>query len=147
VIDWYNPKSRVSEYFTVKECLWLPHWGRMAMDIDGLEDEVKGNLIRLCQKMDHVRDFFSSPIIVHCMYRPPVYSELVGGTKTDVHTKGMAADIHILGFEGPSGCEQVKQLLIPSLEALEMRLENNPGSSYLHLDIHPPGITGRYFLP
>lgn len=143
MINWEDPNCRVSDWFTVKECLWLPTWGRLANENDGLNDSVKNSLYALCSKLDHIREFFLCPMIVDCMYRPPSYSKLVGGFETDVHTMGEAADFKVGGIY----TEDAKKLLEPSLEALGVRMEDNPGSDYIHIDIHSPGLTGRYFKP
>lgn len=144
-VDWTKPGSPVSSWFSVNECLYLPSWPfqRMATEADGLNDQIKNSLYALCQKMDHIRDFFACPIIVDCCYRPPAYSKLVGGSETDVHTKGEAMDFIIENIDAT----KVKELILPSLDSLGVRMENNPGSDYVHIDIHPPGITGRFFTP
>ena len=143
MVDWSNPQSQVSQFFKVRECLWLPTWSRMATDADGLTDEIRSSLFALCQTMDHIREFFEEPINVHCTYRPPPYSVLVGGSATDVHTKGMAMDFDVQNVS----CDDARSLLFPSLDALQIRMEKNPGKDWLHVDIHPVGPSGRYFNP
>lgn len=143
MVDWNNPASPVSTWFTVRECLFLPHWGRLATEADGVDDAVKNSLFALCQKMDHLREFFKVPIIVHCMYRPPEYSKLVGGTETDVHTKGEAIDFNVDGIL----CDDARTLIEPSLEAMVIRMEKNEGAAWIHIDIHGVGPSGRYFNP
>jgi hypothetical protein len=146
VIDWENPGAQVSEHFTVHDCLWLPTWNRMATEEDGLTEDIQAALYALCFKMEEVRDFMKAPIIVHCMYRPPEYSALVGGSLDDVHTMGLAIDFHVDGLgDGPS-CDKVRELLEPSLEDLNIRMERNPGGNWIHIDIHPV-IHERYFNP
>jgi uncharacterized protein YcbK (DUF882 family) len=70
------------------------------------------------------------------------YSPIVGGTSTDVHTKGMAADFHVNGMT----VEAVKEVLAPLLEGLEIRMEQGT-PTWIHVDIYPPGPSGRYFKP
>lgn len=145
MIDWSNPNTRVSEYFTVRECLWLPSWHRLANEFE-LIDEMKLNLIELCKGLDKVRDFFKAPIITHCMLRPFPYNILVGGAPNSAHLMGQACDFHIQGLEGPVHCDNVRSVLVPSLESLHMRMEDRPGSDWIHVDIAP--VThSRYFKP
>lgn len=141
--DWTNLLDQVSTYFKVREALFLPSWGRMATASDGLNDEIEANLQALCTKLDVIRDFLACPMNVHCMYRPGPYSVQVGGTATDVHTKGMAVDFDC---NSDMTCDQVKELLLPMLEQWGVRMENNgAGAGWVHIDIHPVG-NARYFL-
>lgn len=142
-INWSDPESQISEHFTVHEALFLPTWGRLATEADGLTDEIKNNLVNLCFIMEKVRILIGFPINVHCMYRPSTYSKLVGGSLTDVHTQGMAIDYDC----NPNlSCDQVKAILIPQLKALNIRMENNgSGALWIHNDIHSVG-NARYFL-
>ena len=143
-LDWNDPNCKVSKYFTVKECLWLPSWNRMANDSDGLTPQIKANLIALCGKLDIVRDYLNCPINVHCMYRSPKYSELVGGFSTDVHTGngGVAVDFDC----NPNlSCDEIKNLLLPCIENWSLRMEDNgAGASWIHLDNHAV-IHNRFF--
>lgn len=141
--DWSDPSNQVSTYFKVKEALFLPSWGRMAQDSDGLNDDIRANLEALCAKLDVIRAFLACPMNVHCMYRPPSYSAQVGGSSTDVHTKGMAIDFDC---NADMTCDQVKEHLLPMLEQWGVRMENNgAGAGWVHIDIHPVG-NARYFL-
>lgn len=143
MIDWSNPLSQISNWFSVKECLWLPKWRRFATESDGLNDEIKENLILLCSKMDHIRDFFNAPIMVHSCYRPEEYNKLVNGTKNSSHIYGQAMDFSIDGVD----CNTARSLLLVSLEALEMRMEDKTDSEWVHMDVRKPGPEGLYFKP
>lgn len=131
---------RLSKFFTLTECLFLPSWGRVANEADGLTDEILANLKILCRKMDKVRLLVEVPIVVHCAYRPPEYNKQVGGAPNSWHMKGMAMDFHASYWD----CDYVRSKLRPHLEELEMRMENLPGSSWIHMDI---GTGTRYFKP
>lgn len=144
MVDWTDPKSMVSKYFSVHEALYLPTWARLATESDGLTDEIKANLIVLCQKMDVVRDYFGSPINVHVTFRPPAYNKLIGGAPNSAHTAGSASDFDISGVI----CDDARAKIIADgkLDEWNMRMEKNPGGSWLHLDMYPPK-PNRYFLP
>lgn len=141
-IDWTDPKAKVSEHFSVHEAIYLPTWDRMATESDGLTQPVKDNLVNLCAVMEKVRELLGCPITVHCMYRPPEYSKLVGGHENDVHTMGMAVDFDC----NPSmSTDDIKAKLLPELERMGLRMENNGSNSgWIHIDTHAV-IHNRYF--
>lgn len=143
VVDWSNPNCKLSQFFSVREALWLSTWGRLATIDDGLTDVIKGNLVKLSTKLDQLRVFFNTPMIVTSMYRPPEYSRLVGGTMTDVHTRGLACDF-TMDFD--ESLNQVKEALIPRLDAFGIRLERGT-TNWIHIDTGPVGPSGRYFNP
>lgn len=142
-IDWTDGSVKVSSHFSVKECLWLPSWGRMANESDGLNDEIKNNLIELCSKMDEVRNFLDAPIKVHCTFRPVAYNKQIGGALHSQHSVGCAMDFDVGG-----DCDDIRAILEPMLEQWGMRMEKNIGGNWIHLDIGniPPG-GHRYFIP
>lgn len=145
-IDWTNPDQKVSKYFTVREMIYLPTWKRMANESDGLNDQIKANLIGLAQKMDTVREYFNKPINVHVTYRPLEYNKAIGGALHSAHSDGQAMDFDIMGMT----CDDVRFQLVNEklLDKWEMRCEKAPGSNWVHLDyreLKPGG--NRYFIP
>jgi uncharacterized protein YcbK (DUF882 family) len=134
----------ISKHFSYKEALWLPSWNRAAIESDGLSQEILDNLIILFNKMDSIRDTMGMPIIVHCAYRPPAYNTLVHGAPNSAHLHGMACDFHVSG----STCDAVRQKILNEnlLETLEMRMEDAPGTNWVHLD-WAPVISNRFFKP
>jgi hypothetical protein len=150
MIDWTNLTDKVSNHFTVKECLWLPQWGRMANDTDGLTDDIKNNLINLCDAMDTVRDYFGAPINVHCMLRPTAYNVLVKGAKSSAHLIGQACDFDVAGMS----CKDAQDKIIADgkLAIWLMRMEDNTKGgtvlpTWLHLDLRVPPTGNRFFIP
>lgn len=140
-MDWTDPTAMVSQYFSVKEALWLHQWNRLATEADGLTEAVKQNLFNLCSKLDAIRDYLTYPINVNSMFRPLMYNKALGIAPTaDVHSMGMACDFVCPGLT----CEQIKQHLLPVLETYGIRMENNLGGNWVHVDIHPV-IHARYF--
>jgi len=134
----------ISKYFTWKEALWLPQWKREANASDGLNDEIRSNLEHLFNLMDLVREHFNAPIVVHVAHRPAEYNKLVKGAKNSAHLYGMAVDFHVKGLT----CEAVRKTLIPKLEELGMRMEDLPGSNWVHLDTRAPATKRpRFFKP
>ncbi len=151
MIDWTNPVDKVSNHFSVKECLWLPQWGRMANESDGLTDDVKTNLILLCDALDTVRDYFGVPMNVHCMFRPTLYNALVKGAKSSAHLIGSACDFDVSG----KTCKEAQDKILSNkkLEIWMMRMEDNTKGgtvlpTWIHLDLRVP-LPGhpRFFIP
>lgn len=146
-INWLNPECQASRYFTVKDCIYLPQWGRLAGLDDGLTKETKYQIKRFLDRvMDPVRIFLDRPIRVHCLYRPPTYNELVGGSLSSSHQilgPWAACDFDVEELT----CGEVGALLLPRLESFGARMENHGNDpSWIHLDSHPV-ITSRYFKP
>lgn len=145
-INWSDSTAKVSEYFTVKECLWLPQWSRMASEADGLDSTIKSNIARTCSRMDVVREALQAPITVHCFYRPEAYNKLVGGASNSSHLHGLACDFHVAKMS----CDAARALILKLnlLEHFEMRMEDLEGANWIHLDIRPVAPGGhRYFKP
>jgi uncharacterized protein YcbK (DUF882 family) len=144
MIDWTDGTQQVSNHFTVKECLYLPTWKRLANESDGLTEDIQNNLVTLCGILDQIRDFMGQPINVHCMYRPPAYNDQIGAPTNDVHSMGQAVDFDM---EPNITCDQVKDHLKPVLQKYRIRMENNGnGANWVHIDIHPVGFA-RFFNP
>lgn len=141
-IDWTDPTSQVSPHFTVRECLYLPTWGRLANEADGLNTDIQAQLVALCAKMEQVRDFLGAPINVHCMYRPPAYNLVIGAPENDVHSQGQAIDFDC---NPQITCDQVRATLCTVLDQFEIRMERGT-TNWIHLDIHVVGHQ-RYFYP
>lgn len=144
-IDWLDPEEQVSKHFTVKEALWLPKWNRMATEEDGLNDEIKNNIIELFNKLDIVREYFNKPINVHCTYRPEAYNKLIGGALMSAHKVGKACDFDI----SDTKCDDARKQIMMNhlLETWNLRMEWNDGSNWIHLDsVWTPGKI-RYFKP
>ena len=147
-IDWLDPKSKVSTNFTVKECLWLPQWNRLANEADGLNEAVKAELIATAAKMDELRDLLTIPIIIHCWFRPTEYNKLVGGAAKSAHLEGKAVDFHFKNWN----CDEARKYFAGPdcrvLKHLEMRMEDLPGANWIHLDTRAvPEGGNRIFKP
>ena len=142
-ISWNDPTCEVTPFFTVNDCLMLHRWSRLATKADGADF---GKLTTLCQKLEEVRAILGCPMNVHCMFR---------STKYNLEQKIMVAkdglDVHALSEACDFDCnenlttDEVKAALMPHLESLGIRMENNgPNSSWIHLDLHEV-IHSRFF--
>ena len=139
-IDWTDANAQVSEHFTVHDMIYLKNWGRLATIADGM---VPAMIYALANKMEEVRAILNHPMYVLSCYRSPEYNHSQGIIPMDAHAQNCAMDFHCL----PMACDDVKDILLPHLEALGLRMENNGrGAGWVHLDTRPVG-NARYFLP
>lgn len=142
-IDWTDLNYLITEHFSVKDALWLDHWTRLANESDGLTEGFYSELLETCLMAEDLRAILGVPLEVTSMFRPPGYSVLVGGSSTDPHTLGIAIDFKPIGLS----TDQAKIILLPILEKLGIRMENNgQRSSWVHCD-RAPVVHNRYFLP
>lgn len=157
----FDPKAKISKYFTYKEALWLPSENRMATEADGVTPEVVENLKNLFSKMDLVRELLGKPVMTHITFRTlayhlGIYERINAKRKAQglpevkvpmgsAHLKGKACDFHVVGMT----CDEVVEKLKDKLEEFGMRMEDNGlGADWVHLDISPVGASGkRFFKP
>lgn len=131
--------------FKWSELLFLPKWDIFCYP----SIEQAENLMHICQKLQIIRDMLSKPISITSALRPSNYNAWsdpygVGGAKKSAHTLGKAIDFIVIGMSS----NDARAWLIPDLEKLEIRVENLPNSSWVHIDASDVGPSGnRYFLP
>lgn len=150
MINWQDPKSKITTNFTVKDGIYLPTWSRLANESDGLNDTIKENLINVCAKMEAIRILLGNrPIHVHCMYRPEMYNKIIGGSTKSQHMIGNACDFSLVGGSTNKDCDMVRETLKPELENLNIRMEDVSDKSnraWVHIDLKVPS-PNRYFKP
>ena len=59
--------------------------------------ELMPNILKVCERLEQVREHFGKPVTVLSCYRSPAVNTAVGGSKTSAHRFGLAADIEIEG--------------------------------------------------
>lgn len=141
MIDWTNPDCQVTDHFTVRDCLWLHSWGRLATEEDGADFAA---LEALCQVLERVRNVIDCAMNVHCIFRSTQYNieqHILLPTGKDVHAMNQACD-----FDCGSdlSIQEVKDKLEPELAALGIRMEFGT-TTWVHVDTHQVGPSGRYF--
>ena len=135
-IDWTNPLIKIFQYFTVEEALYLPSWKVMHIP-SKVEQE---NILKLAEKLDLVREFIKSPISVRCWIRPVLnnpasqyhgqdYNKFIKGAPGSSHKTGLAVDWHSPG----TNCDDMRKFLIGKLAEWDLRMEDLPKSSWIHL--------------
>lgn len=142
-IIWTDPACKVTEHFTVMDCLWLGKWGRLANGGDGLTFEIKSSIIETCNLGEMIRELLGVPMIVTSLYRPKAYAPLVGSGSRSPHCAGLAMDFTT---EPKMTIEKAKSLIRPELDRLDCRMEFGT-STWIHIDRRNPGPSGRYFMP
>lgn len=150
-IDWSDPKAKISQFFTVKEALWLPSWEVLHVPSETEKEEI----LKTAQKMDLIREYLERPIIIHCWIRPKNanvpkskwharnYNAFVGGAPGSAHIEGKAVDFHAAKMT----CGEVRQLLQSKLSEFDIRMEDIEGN-WVHIDTRQPlRRKSRFFKP
>lgn len=175
VIDWNNPEYKISKHFTVKESIYLNSWHVFHHPTNDQKKAILEIAVSIDKVCDILSEKLGKPvgISVHAWMRPSValcpntpwdgqdynkwiYWNQVWVGLTDAekaakhvplspHRTGHAVDFHVLGFEGPEGCAKIRQMILPHLEELGLRMEDISGG-WVHLD-NLPVVHQRFFKP
>lgn len=143
MIDWTSGNSAVTDHFSVNDCLMLHEWNRLATETDGANFD---KLTALCQVLEQVRSVLGCPMNVHCMFRSTAYNlaqNILPPTGLDVHAMNLACDFDC---GDALTIQEVKDTLEPQLDSLGIRMERGT-TTWVHLDLHGVGPSGRYFTP
>ncbi len=174
-IDWNNPKARLSENFSVKEALYLPSWQAQHVPSEDEKKAIKGIADKVTKAVQLLEKKLGKQlqVSVHAWMRPgaanipgsqwdgkdynryiyetQVWKDLTPEEKAlkkvpnSPHKTGHAIDFHIVGYEGRAKCAEIRQLLLPHLEELGLRMEDLDGG-WIHLD-DLPVVNQRFFKP
>lgn len=125
--------------FSWAQALWLPKWEIHALPTY----EQKVNIVKVAQKLDRIQSLFKKNVFVTSWLRPEKYNALIGGAENSSHIKGMAVDFYLENMS----CDELRVRLEPKLEELQLRMENKPKSSWVHIDVRDVGPGGRFFIP
>lgn len=156
VLDWNNPSSKISKYFTVKDAIYLRNWNRLGNESDGLNDTVKKNLIEIFKKMDVIREFLNIPVYIKSAWRPSAYNVSIGGATFSAHMANVEyaavdfwCDINGDGAKNGKDCDDIKAKIRPKLVEWGIRMEiNGDGATWVHIDNKPvPSNGNREFKP
>lgn len=133
-----DDKIPFSHNFTWREMLWCPQWGIYIFPSD---DQIKA-VCNFMPKAQKVREILGVPMRITSGLRPFKYNDLIGGAPNSMHTKGRAIDFMSPRMEVP----EIKRILLPKLEELGLRMEDD-GRNRVHIDDKEPGFSGRFFRP
>lgn len=174
-IDWSNPKAKIAPNFTVEEALLLPSWGVMHVPSEEEKKAIVGIATKVSEAAKVLEKIIGRKVAirVHAFMRPgkanipgskwdgmdynryiyetQVWKNLTPEEKAkkrvpnSPHRTGHAIDFSIIGFEGKEKCLQIRNMLLPHLESLGLRMEKIDGG-WVHLD-DLPVVNARYFNP
>lgn len=128
-------------YFRWGESLLLREWN---IYVHPTIDQAQ-SIIKVAKTMCDIRGRLGSkPLLVTSWLRTPQYNAQIGGAPGSKHLLGLACD-----FKHPSmTCDEVRAELLPELDRMGIRMENNPGSGWVHIDLASLVLAGeRYFKP
>jgi len=128
-----------TEYFKWKEVLWCNTWGVHVFPTP----KQYSNLCYTVGKLHVIRGYLDRPMRITSALRPKLYNKLIGGAANSMHMHGRAIDFVVKGMTA----DEVRENLYHLLEALEIRMENLPGSNWTHIDVRKPHNGNRYFKP
>lgn len=120
------------------EAVYLPDWRIHAFPTR----DVRVNIHIFAPKVQLVREFLGVPMTIINWWRPPEYNTHIGGATLSQHMYGKAIDFKCKDMSA----DEVRSTLEPRLEQFGLRMENLPGSDWVHID---DGIVNyqRYFKP
>lgn len=122
------------------EVLWLPQYRMYAHPTN---EQHIANLIDVCKRFEKIRHMLGGHSInISSGYRPGTYNKKIGGAEKSAHREGMALDLVHSKFTA----DECRDKLLPHLEVLKIRMEDLPGSSWIHIDTKTP-YGARYFKP
>lgn len=138
--DFLNETIPGCRNFKWGEALYLPTWNVHVLPNKAVLEIIKN----FAPKVQCVRNLLGLPMLVTSWYRPDRYNRIIGGADQSWHVTGGALD-----FRCPSvSADELRVKLKPYLEEYELRMENLPGSNWVHIDDKDPGDTGnRFFRP
>lgn len=174
-IDWSNPAAKITPRFSVKEALLLPSWGVMHQPTEDEKTAIYNIAVGVGKAADFLEEKLGRKVVinVHAWMRPEkancpgsewngkdynryiyetqVWKDLTSAQKAEKkvpqspHRTGHAIDFHIEGFAGKEGCAKIREMLVPQLESLNLRMEDISGG-WVHLD-DMPVKNKRFFKP
>lgn len=174
-VDWSKPTSKLSENFSVKEAIYLPSWFASHVPSEEEKIAILGIAEKVTKAITLLESKIGKQLYVnvHAWMRPgkanipgskwndqdynryiyetQVWTSLTAEEKAkktvpnSPHKTGHAIDFHIVGFEGKEGCNKIREMLLPHLEELGLRMENLEGG-WIHLD-DLSVVNNRFFKP
>lgn len=102
--------TKITEHFTFDEVTFSETASRHGID-NAPPDDILPNIQRMANFMEQVRYVLGGrPIHITSWYRCPELNEKIGGSKTSVHTKGLACDFVCPYLGSPKRvCEELAQ--------------------------------------
>jgi hypothetical protein len=97
------------------------------------DPQIISSLSSVCENvLEKVRANFTRPVVIHSGYRSQAVNAAVGGAKGSQHTKGQAADFHVLGHSHLEVAEWIRD----NIEFDQLILENYIGEKFASGWVH-----------
>ena len=143
ISEFLDQPIGASKYFKWKEALYLKQWDVHAFP---KSDSVYLNIIEVSNRLTLIREFLQKPLLVTSWYRPEKYNTFIRGAFNSSHKDGLAVDVVCPAM----GAEEVRMTLLDKLDEFNIRMENLPNSTWVHIDIRVTEgmtISQRFFKP
>ena len=135
-----------TKYFTVKEATYSATaerggWGNLPET-----EEQEKNLQDTMYKMDKVREFLGSPIVVHCAFRNTRTNAAVGGVENSFHIRGLAFDFSSPRYGPVKDVFDALKNRLTEFKIDKLIWEHNRDFSrnWIHLQVQPEGVQPRH---
>lgn len=135
ILEDHIPKA---PKFSWKEALYLPSFNIHAIP----PNEVIDNIRNFAPKVQKIRCLLDTPMLITSWWRPKKYNVLIGGSEKSWHTTGGACDFRCPGVSA----DEIREILKPYLTKFGLRMEDLPGSNWVHID-NRPTKGKRFFRP
>ena len=83
------------KYFKFREIIKSSKADKANIDNFPNDCEIVDNIIYMMELLDNIREKYGQPLYISSGYRCDALNDLVGGSKTSMHTKGLAVDINL----------------------------------------------------
>jgi len=128
-LNWNDPTSQVSTYFTVGEVTQndprrIPTKG----------STVEANILRLAKELDKVREKYG-PLGVTSWYRPADVNREVGGVSNSQHIQGNAADVYPKAYDEAQFEREMERTWKGGVGRGQRK-----GRGFTHLDLGTPRV-------
>jgi hypothetical protein len=87
---------QITKHFSYREMTRSATGQRLGLKNDP-PPELMPNILKVCERLEKVREHFGKPVTVLSCYRAPAVNAAVGGSKTSAHRFGLAADFEVEG--------------------------------------------------
>jgi hypothetical protein len=125
----------LSPHFTLEELTASSK--AKALKIDNTPTpEILENLKALALALEMIRSVCGKPLKISSGYRSPALNKAVGGSKTSMHSQGLAADFTVSGLTPRQICEKI---VAAGIRVDQLILENispsNPDGVWVHVGL------------